>query len=232
MTEYRQPLFGRDGEPCGSCGAALASDQRYCLACGARRGEARLPFRDILSGQSPGSTELLQLGAPVGPGYSIAAPPPAGTINDRLRRNGPLMALVGILLLALLIGVLLGHWAGDNGAPVAAAAPRPQIIQVGSSAPAAAAATTPAATTTPTAATTDTTATSSTTSTTAADAGGSTTSAGSGGSNSAVKKLQNSSGAAYQKQVDKLGKTIATGGKAPPKDNKPAGGGSSSQDIG
>ncbi|MGZ6696703.1 MAG: alkaline phosphatase family protein [Solirubrobacteraceae bacterium] len=34
--------LGPDGEPCATCGAPLAADQRYCLECGMRRGPARL----------------------------------------------------------------------------------------------------------------------------------------------------------------------------------------------
>jgi hypothetical protein len=221
MTEYRQPLFGSDGEPCPSCGSPLAADQRYCLSCGARRGAARLPFRDILEQHAATSTELMQVGAPVG-GYGVV--PPGGGVNDRLRRNAPLMALVGILLIAMLIGVLLGHWAGDDP-PVAAASPRPQVIQVGApaaAAPAAApAATTPTQTTATTATTEDKTSSSS-----ASDRGSS------GAASKGVKDLDKLSGKEYQKKIDKLGKTIKTGGKAPPKDNKAPAGGGNFEDIG
>lgn len=219
MTEYRQ-LFGPEGEPCGSCGAALAADQRYCLACGARRTDARVPFRDIL-GDGP-VTELL----PLGSGYTAmprAATAGIGpTVNDRLRRNAPLMALVGILLVALLIGVLLGHWAGDAPQVAQAAPQRPQIIQVGAAAPAAA--TTAEAPTT-------------TEADTPADSGQSSAKESADkapvkATNSDVKKLQNLSGKDYQKQIDKLGKTISTGGKAPPKDNKAPAGGGDFEDIG
>jgi len=48
----------------------------------------------------------------------------------------------------------------------------------------------------------------------------------------AVKQLQSLSGKDYVKQSKKLPKTVATGGKPPPKDNKPAGGGSGFQSIG
>ncbi len=44
-----QPVLGLHGEPCASCGAPLAADQRYCLSCGTRRAGSRLPFRDILA---------------------------------------------------------------------------------------------------------------------------------------------------------------------------------------
>ena len=35
-------------EQCPSCGALVAADQRYCLECGHRRGDPRLPFMDAV----------------------------------------------------------------------------------------------------------------------------------------------------------------------------------------
>ena len=35
-------------EQCPSCGAQMAADQRYCLECGLRRGDPRLPFMDAV----------------------------------------------------------------------------------------------------------------------------------------------------------------------------------------
>ncbi len=231
MTEYRQPIFGADGEPCPTCGAPLSGDQRYCLACGARRGEARLPFQDILREQATTTTELVPLGTVIpaaGGGYGFAPPPP-GDLNERLRRNSPLMGLVGILLLALLIGVLLGHWAGDDQ-PVAQAQPRTQVLQLsGAAAPAAAVApttTTAAATPTPTPDATATTATTDTTASTTPD------NVTAPPKDAAASALENCSGAECAKAADKAPKNISTGGKAPPKDNKPAAGGGDFEDIG
>jgi hypothetical protein len=47
-----------------------------------------------------------------------------------------------------------------------------------------------------------------------------------------LRDLQRLSGKAYQRQIDKLGKKISTGGKPPPKDHKAPAGGGSFQDIG
>jgi len=47
-----------------------------------------------------------------------------------------------------------------------------------------------------------------------------------------VKNLDNSSGSDYQKKSQKLPKQVDTGGKPPPKDKKPAGGGTDFQTIG
>jgi hypothetical protein len=128
-----------------------------------------------------------------------------------------LLALLGVLGIAMLIGVLVGHWA-QNDTPVARQSP-PQVITVGGSGPAAAA---PAAT--------------------SGSSGGATkahkkasahhASAAPKAKNKALTSIQNLSGKAYQKQVDKLGKTISTGGKPPPKDNKPPAAGGGFQDIG
>ena len=42
--EIYRPRLAADGEPCPSCGALMAGDQRYCLSCGTRRGATRVPF--------------------------------------------------------------------------------------------------------------------------------------------------------------------------------------------
>ena len=38
----------KSGDQCPSCGAVLAADQRYCLECGHRHGDPRLPFMDAV----------------------------------------------------------------------------------------------------------------------------------------------------------------------------------------
>ena len=66
--DIHAPTLGAQGEPCASCGAPLAGDQRYCLECGARRSQARVAFREILAtGGAP----------PTGP-PAVAAPAPDG----------------------------------------------------------------------------------------------------------------------------------------------------------
>ena len=50
--------------------------------------------------------------------------------------------------------------------------------------------------------------------------------------NKKLKDLNSSSGADYQKKSQKLPKQVGTRGKPPPKDNKPAGGGTGFQEIG
>ena len=214
--DIHAPTLGAQGEPCASCGAPLAGDQRYCLECGARRAQARVPFRDILAtGDAP----------PIAPA-AVAAPahegPPA--------RSG-LAFLAGLLCLlaALGVGVLIGNSGDDKSA---ATPPPPQVITVGGAA-AAQGATTPAATTsTPAASTSSTASGSSAKSSKGSAASSAKSSKGSAADNKKVTDLNSSSGADYQKKSQKLPKQVGTSGKAPPKDNKPAGGGTGFQEIG
>ena len=209
--DIHAPTLGAQGEPCASCGAPLAGDQRYCLECGARRAQARVAFRDILAtGGAP----------PTGPIAGAAAN------EERPPSRSGLAFLAGLLclILALGVGVLIGD-SGDDA--TTATAPPAQVITVGGAA-AAPAATTPAATTT-----TD--ASSSTGTTAAKSAKGSNASkstAGSKADNKKVKDLNSSSGADYQKKSQKLPKEVGTSGKPAPKDNKTAGAGSPVDDIG
>jgi len=105
-------------DQCPSCGAGMAADQRYCLTCGKRRGDPRLPFMDAVV-----FMEAMQAPAPV------AAPAPSRK-RSRPSANASLIAGVGILLLALGVGVLIGQSNNDGGA-VNAASAAPQIIKVG-----------------------------------------------------------------------------------------------------
>jgi hypothetical protein len=82
---------------CRVCGAPLASDQRYCVECGERRGAAR---------------------------FALPTPGPAvdsATTSRRVRRrprmtpSATLIAGVATLLLAMGVGVLIGQL-GNNGA--------------------------------------------------------------------------------------------------------------------
>jgi hypothetical protein len=210
--DIHAPTLGAQGEPCASCGAPLAGDQRYCLECGARRTQARVAFRDILAtGGAPPADPVLG-GAPAQDG------PPA--------RSG-LAFLAGLLclLLALGVGVLIGN-SGDDA--TTATAPPPQVITVGGAAAAPGA--TPAATTTAPA--TDASGSGSSSAKSAKGPSAAKSSAGSKTDNKKVKDLNSSSGADYQKKSQKLPKEVGTSGKPVPKDNKPAGGGSGFEDIG
>jgi hypothetical protein len=212
--DVHAPTLGAQGEPCATCGAPLAADQRYCLECGTRRAEARLAFRDILAGQAP----------PPG-----AAPPSAPAPSDPPPARAGLAFLAGLLclLVALGVGVLIGRSSDDT--PTAATPPPAQVITVSGAAP--------AATTTPAAGSSDDSSATGADSSSSSSSSGSTKDSSSSSSKSSkpsksVKDLNNSSGSDYQKKSEKLPKQVGTGGKAPAKDNKPAGGGSDFEDIG
>jgi hypothetical protein len=112
-----RPTLGGQGEPCASCGAPLAADQRYCLNCGVRRAEPRIPaFRELLTRE------------PVRPGAAAAAaspPPPPPPARDWT----PMLALgaLGMLATVLVVGVLIGRTGfGDGNGK----APAPQVVSV------------------------------------------------------------------------------------------------------
>jgi hypothetical protein len=119
------------GEQCPACGGPLATDQRYCLNCGERRGDPRLP---LMNGRPP------------------STPQPTATTSAPARRGaGPastaLIAGIGTLLLAMGVGVLIGR-SGNDG--TTARSPAVQVVSVpgaGAGAANAAATTTPDATT-------------------------------------------------------------------------------------
>jgi hypothetical protein len=103
-------LPNTDGAPtasCAGCGAPLASDQRYCLACGRPASPVRLAFLDVLQAE-PGTAATAILGAPAATGYQ-PPPDPPGMLSS-LRRYSGLFGLLGVLLVALLIGLVVGHW--------------------------------------------------------------------------------------------------------------------------
>ncbi len=106
----REAFGGAFGERCSDCGAPLASDQRYCIECGQRRGKPR---------------------------FSVASPSTAAASPKRERRRLPrpssaggatLVAGVATLLLAMGVGFEIGH---SNAATTktTAAAP-PEVITV------------------------------------------------------------------------------------------------------
>jgi hypothetical protein len=100
------PALGQEGDTCEQCGSVLATDQRYCLNCGWRRGESRVDYeRRLNAGVSPN-------------GASATVP---ATANPQWT---PAFAILAIALLGvmLLLGVLIGK-KGNNTQTVAAQAP-------------------------------------------------------------------------------------------------------------
>jgi hypothetical protein len=99
---------------CANCSAPLVADQRYCLACGHPCSPVRLAFLDVLQ-----SERQPHLGAtPLG-GTPVAYTPmlePAGA-PGWLRRYSPLFAVLSVLLMAMIVGLLVGHWVTQSKAP-------------------------------------------------------------------------------------------------------------------
>lgn len=110
-------------DSCPNCGARMAADQRYCLNCGHRRGEPRLPFMDaVVFMESMGS----------GPGGAATPPPPPSEpkSSNRMNANAALIAGVATLVLAIGVGFLIGRSGHDNSNNPAAQAPI-KVIEVG-----------------------------------------------------------------------------------------------------
>ncbi len=101
------------GDRCANCQAPLASDQRYCVNCGERRGRSRFAADSFTT-------------APAPPSAPSATPPR----RPRASSGATLVAGVATLLIALGVGVLIGH-NSVNSTPKTVAASAPQIITVG-----------------------------------------------------------------------------------------------------
>jgi len=111
-------MVNAGGEQCPSCGMAVAADQRYCLHCGQRCGEPRLPFMNAVT----------FMDAMRAPSEAVAGPAPQPQARRRrISPNAALIAGVGTLLLAMGVGVLIGH-SGNQSVSTTAAAP--QVITV------------------------------------------------------------------------------------------------------
>jgi hypothetical protein len=116
---------------CRACGAPLASDQRYCVECGERRGAARFALPT--------------------PGPAVDSAPSSRRVRRRPRMtpSATLIAGVATLLLAMGIGVLIGQVSNNGATPRAAAAPSVHVTFGGGAASTNAGATTSTTTSTP-----------------------------------------------------------------------------------
>jgi hypothetical protein len=106
-----------DAVTCANCGTPLAPDQRYCLACGQPVSPVRLAFLDVLqadaqSSRGSGQGQIASLP----PGYGSVIEPVSGPYAW-LRRYSGLFALLSVLLLAIVAGLLVGHWVTQSKAP-------------------------------------------------------------------------------------------------------------------
>ena len=105
----------QDAASCANCGTPLSPDQRYCLACGQPVSPVRLAFLDVLQAdaQSAGGQGKV---ASLPPGYASVIEPTSGPYAW-LRRYSGLFGLLSVLLLAIVAGLLVGHWVTQSKAP-------------------------------------------------------------------------------------------------------------------
>jgi hypothetical protein len=128
---------------CANCSAPLVADQRYCLSCGHPCSPVRLAFLDVLQAEGQQQVATRPLATTPAVTYAPLLEPagPAGW----LRRYSPLFGALTVLLLAMIAGLLVGHWVTQSKtAP--AAVPSQQTIKIeglGGLVAGAAAATTP-----------------------------------------------------------------------------------------
>jgi hypothetical protein len=141
-----------DAQSCANCAAPLAPDQRYCLACGHPVSPVRLAFLDVLQGDpQPYGAGHNPSGGVLAPGYAPAYEPVVSGPYAWLRRYSGLFGLLSVLLLAILAGLLVGHWVTQSKAPSQQVLKVEGLPAAAAAAPLAAA---PTATTASTAATT------------------------------------------------------------------------------
>jgi len=99
---------------CANCSAPLVADQRYCLSCGQPCSPVRLAFLDVL--QSEHQPQLAAGPPGANPVAYTQLQQPSST-PDWLRRYAPLFAVLSVLLMAMIIGLLVGHWVTQSKAP-------------------------------------------------------------------------------------------------------------------
>ena len=107
----------QDAASCANCGTPLAPDQRYCLACGQPVSPVRLAFLDVLqadaqSSYGSGQGQIASLPS----GYASVIEPVSGPYAW-MRRYSGLFGLLSVLLLAIVAGLLVGHWVTQSKAP-------------------------------------------------------------------------------------------------------------------
>jgi hypothetical protein len=131
-----------ESSTCPNCSAPLVADQRYCLSCGQPVSPVRLAFLDVLeSERQPQLASGAVAATPVA--YAPYVEPAGGP--KWARRYTPLFAVASVLLLAMLIGLLLGHWVSQSKSSSG-----PQVVKIEGLASAPAAASGPSSATTAT----------------------------------------------------------------------------------
>jgi hypothetical protein len=105
---------------CPNCSATLVADQRYCLSCGQPSSPVRLAFLDVLQSEPQGQVAP----AYAAPAFAYAQAQPSTAGPDWLRRYAPLFAVAAVLLLAMGIGLLVGHWVSQGKSS------GPQVVKI------------------------------------------------------------------------------------------------------
>jgi hypothetical protein len=106
----------QDRASCPNCSAPLAPDQRYCLSCGQPVSSVRLAFLDVLESDAQPYAGAQGSAGPVSPGYPSVIEPSSGA-QAWLRRYSGLFGLLAVLLMAIIAGLLVGHWITQSKAP-------------------------------------------------------------------------------------------------------------------
>ncbi len=101
---------------CANCSAPLVPDQRYCLACGRPVSPIRLSFLDVLQTEPQPYGAVQAPVAAIPTGYASVIEPAAGPYAW-LRRYSGLFGLLSVLLLAIVAGLLVGHWVTQSRTP-------------------------------------------------------------------------------------------------------------------
>jgi hypothetical protein len=91
-------VTGVVGDRCANCQTSLAPDQRYCVSCGERRGGARFSHETLAAQTAPAPAD-----APVPPRR-----------HNRVSSGAVLVAGVATLLVAMGVGVLIGHYSNSS----------------------------------------------------------------------------------------------------------------------
>ncbi len=113
-------LFGGPvGDRCVTCDGPLASDQRYCLNCGERRGKSGFAAAAI--------------GAQPQPTAPASAAPAAKRHRLRWSSGATMVTGIATLLLAMGVGVLIGRTDSGNATTQRASAPPVQVVTVAGS---------------------------------------------------------------------------------------------------
>jgi hypothetical protein len=110
-------VSGTVGDRCVNCGAPLSSDQRYCVVCGERRGAPRFSLPATAAATETETTTV------------STSPSSRDPRRPRFGSGTTLVAGVATLLLAILVGVLIGHNTANNQKTIAAGPTK--IIRVG-----------------------------------------------------------------------------------------------------